>query len=292
MLPRPPSPIPSSPQPQVVFYTAGRVGLGPSSRAAERRCALVPSHRRRGCPGMMPAPPIEPLTRQRADRAFSSRRSRSASMPDKKPRLLFLPRAGQHGRFRPSRGAAPAHRLASLERVSRRDAQGPAWRGRRGGQGRQRPEEPCWVSSNWSDWPLVINSQSSDPGHETVDYTPADRRRPKFAAGELLMVQSHYVNATTQVTPDSGEAWLNFEYMPAADVKSELRHLLRHQPEPAHLPRRDQVLREGLPLWSPRHRRRCQQPTSTAAAPAFRCTPGTKPTAKAHSFTTTPRGIR
>lgn len=83
-------------------------------------------------------------------------------------------------------------------------------------------KNPCWVSSNWSDWSLVINSQASEPGHETVDYVLPDGVGQRFAPGELLMVQSHYVNATTQVTPDTGEAWINFEYMPKAQVVSEL----------------------------------------------------------------------
>ena len=83
-------------------------------------------------------------------------------------------------------------------------------------------KNPCWVSSNWADWPLVINSQASEPGKETVEYTLPTGVAHKFAAGELLMVQSHYVNATTQVTPDVGEAWLNFEYLPADKVTAEL----------------------------------------------------------------------
>lgn len=83
-------------------------------------------------------------------------------------------------------------------------------------------KNPCWVSSNWADWPLVINSQSSVPGAETVDYTLPEGVAHKFAPGELLMLQTHYVNATTQVTPDVGEAWVNFEYYPTSKVTAEL----------------------------------------------------------------------
>lgn len=83
-------------------------------------------------------------------------------------------------------------------------------------------QNPCWVSSNWSDWPLVINSQSSEPGSETVDYTLPPGVAHKFAPGELLMLQSHYVNATTQRTPDVGEAWINFEYLASQEVTAEL----------------------------------------------------------------------
>src|SRR5262249_10180884 len=72
------------------------------------------------------------------------------------------------------------------------------------------------------DWPLVINSQSSMAGEETVDYPLPAGVAHKFAPGELLMVQTHYVNATTQVTPGVGEAWINFEFIPAAAVQAEL----------------------------------------------------------------------
>src|SRR5262249_27834940 len=47
---------------------------------------------------------------------------------------------------------------------------------------------PCWVSSNWSDWPLVVNTQSSDPGKFTTDFAMPDGVAYKFAAGELLMM--------------------------------------------------------------------------------------------------------
>lgn len=83
-------------------------------------------------------------------------------------------------------------------------------------------KNPCWVSSNWADWPLVVNSQASVPGTETIEYQLPPGVAHKFAPGELLMLQSHYVNATTQVTPDVGEAWINFEYLPAAEVRAEL----------------------------------------------------------------------
>jgi hypothetical protein len=70
----------------------------------------------------------------------------------------------------------------------------------------------CFVSSNWSDWPLVVNSQ--DP--QTVDWTMPDGVGARFSVGELLMVQSHWVNASTQQTPGVARAFVNFYTLPAA----------------------------------------------------------------------------
>lgn len=68
----------------------------------------------------------------------------------------------------------------------------------------------CFKSANWSDWPLVINSQLSVEGKNINDWTLPTGVAHKFQARELLMVQTHFVNATTQVTPGVGEALVNF----------------------------------------------------------------------------------
>ncbi len=65
---------------------------------------------------------------------------------------------------------------------------------------------PCFVSSNWADWPLVANTQSSG----STDWTLPDGVGQKFSGGDLLMVQIHYVNATTQKTPAGGRGDVNF----------------------------------------------------------------------------------
>ena len=48
----------------------------------------------------------------------------------------------------------------------------------------------CWVSSNWADWPLVMNSQQSIPGQNVVDWTlpggVAQHPRCGLAAKRLL----------------------------------------------------------------------------------------------------------
>jgi hypothetical protein len=89
-------------------------------------------------------------------------------------------------------------------------------------RGTNAPNSPCWKSSNWADWPLLVNSQISEPGKETVDFTLPPGVAQKLMPGELLMLQTHYVNATTQMTPSVGEAWINFESIPKAQVTAEL----------------------------------------------------------------------
>lgn len=72
---------------------------------------------------------------------------------------------------------------------------------------------PCWRSGNWADWPLVMNSQQSTPDEPTYDWTLPEGVAMKFHAREKLMLQSHYVNATTQVG-DRGVVLVNFERVP------------------------------------------------------------------------------
>jgi hypothetical protein len=65
----------------------------------------------------------------------------------------------------------------------------------------------CFKSGNWSDWPLAVNSQNDSTG---VDWTLPDDVGARFSAGEKLMLQVHYVNATTQTTPTRGLVFANF----------------------------------------------------------------------------------
>jgi hypothetical protein len=69
----------------------------------------------------------------------------------------------------------------------------------------------CFDSSNWSDWPLVVNSQQA----ATTDWTLPDDVGAKFQVGELLMLQTHWVNATTQQTPGEAQVFVNFWAPPA-----------------------------------------------------------------------------
>ena len=87
-----------------------------------------------------------------------------------------------------------------------------------GNDGQVVADGECWKSVNWSDWPLVVNSQRE--GHVVLDLPEGVAHR--FEPGEMLMLQTHYVNATTQATPASGRILVNFERMPAESVTAEL----------------------------------------------------------------------
>jgi hypothetical protein len=86
----------------------------------------------------------------------------------------------------------------------------------------------CRVSSNWADWPLVVNSQESAPGRPAVDWVLPEGVAQKFTPGEMLMVQSHYVNADLQTTPDGGEVRINF-HLSAHDEPIEMGSLFATQ---------------------------------------------------------------
>ncbi|MCU1283548.1 MAG: hypothetical protein JWM53_7094, partial [bacterium] len=68
----------------------------------------------------------------------------------------------------------------------------------------------CFISSNWSDWPLVVNSQQS----ANTSWTLPDGVGASFQGGELLMLQTHWVNATTQKTPGKASVAINFWTLP------------------------------------------------------------------------------
>jgi hypothetical protein len=79
-------------------------------------------------------------------------------------------------------------------------------------------EGECWKAPNWADWPLVANSQNSG----IQDWQLPDGVALRFEAREKLMLQSHYVNATTQTTPSVGEVHVNFSAIEESHVQAEL----------------------------------------------------------------------
>ena len=81
---------------------------------------------------------------------------------------------------------------------------------------------PCFDSANWSDWPLVTNNEGMSGGDSLTDFTLPDGVAERFEPHELLMLQTHYVNARAQLTPGQGHVLVNFLRMPAEDVKAEL----------------------------------------------------------------------
>ena len=71
---------------------------------------------------------------------------------------------------------------------------------------------PCFKSSNWADWPIVANTQA---GGSTIDWNLPAGVGQRFSGGELLMLQIHFVNATTQKSPAGGRGAANFYTMSA-----------------------------------------------------------------------------
>ncbi|MBK8256429.1 MAG: hypothetical protein IPK82_27640 [Polyangiaceae bacterium] len=76
----------------------------------------------------------------------------------------------------------------------------------------------CFKSPNWADWPLVANSQQDGQ----LDWQFPDGVANVIGGDEWLMVQAHYVNATSQKTPDAGKVRINLWNLPADEVKQEM----------------------------------------------------------------------
>jgi hypothetical protein len=77
----------------------------------------------------------------------------------------------------------------------------------------------CFVSSNWADWPLVANSQQEGD----QDWSYPDGVANELSPDETLMLQTHYVNAGTQSSPDGvGMVAINLVGMDPATVKYQL----------------------------------------------------------------------
>jgi hypothetical protein len=74
----------------------------------------------------------------------------------------------------------------------------------------------CFKSPNWADWPLVVNSQNSLVNDPYTDWQLPANVAAKFLPGEKLMVQVHYVNASSQETPFKARAGINFYKSPDA----------------------------------------------------------------------------
>jgi hypothetical protein len=78
---------------------------------------------------------------------------------------------------------------------------------------------PCFKSSNWATWPLIANTQIDG----TLDWEFPNGVANKLEPDEWIMLQSHFVNATTQTTPEgSGEVFVNFWHIPDNEVVHEM----------------------------------------------------------------------
>lgn len=76
----------------------------------------------------------------------------------------------------------------------------------------------CFKSPNWADWPLIANSQQDGK----LDWEFPDGVVNKLSPDDTIMVQSHFVNATTQKSPGPGKVEINFWHLDDAKVKYEM----------------------------------------------------------------------
>lgn len=77
----------------------------------------------------------------------------------------------------------------------------------------------CFKSPNWADWPLIANSQQDG----RLDWTFPDGVANVLQPDEWLMLQTHYVNASTQKTPtEAGRVRINFWHMPQSEITAEM----------------------------------------------------------------------
>jgi hypothetical protein len=77
----------------------------------------------------------------------------------------------------------------------------------------------CFVSSNWSDWPLIANTQQD--GRQ--DWSYPDGVVNELEPTETLMLQTHYVNAQTQGTPDGvGQVAINLWTIDPSAVTAQI----------------------------------------------------------------------
>jgi len=76
----------------------------------------------------------------------------------------------------------------------------------------------CFKSPNWADWPLVANTQADGE----VDWTFPEGVANVFQPDEWIMLQTHYVNATSQKTPDQAEVAINWHTIPKEKVVHQM----------------------------------------------------------------------
>jgi hypothetical protein len=76
----------------------------------------------------------------------------------------------------------------------------------------------CFNSANWAAWPLLANSQQAGD----LDWSYPDGVANELQPTEWLMLQAHYVNATTQKTPGGGQVAVNLWTIPQSKVTAQL----------------------------------------------------------------------
>ena len=89
---------------------------------------------------------------------------------------------------------------------------------------------PCWGSANWADWPLVANTEVGYEDRDALDWHLPDGVATRFSPGEQIMIQTHYVNTTTQPTTSGfGKVGINFYTAPKGPSYQEMGTLFATQ---------------------------------------------------------------
>jgi hypothetical protein len=103
----------------------------------------------------------------------------------------------------------------------------------------------CFNSGNWADWPLLANTQQAGDQDWSYPDGVANEVAPLDANGQptWLMVQTHYVNASTQTTPAGGQVAVNLWTIPTDQVTAQIGTLFatdqsiricQHNPTPTY----------------------------------------------------------
>jgi hypothetical protein len=83
----------------------------------------------------------------------------------------------------------------------------------------QNGQGECFKSPNWADWPIIANTQLKGE----TDWTFPEGVANEFLPDEWIMLQTHYVNATSQKSPEGvGAVAANFFTIPKDKVKAQL----------------------------------------------------------------------
>jgi hypothetical protein len=88
---------------------------------------------------------------------------------------------------------------------------------------------PCWGSANWADWPLIANSQQASITDPRTDWKLPTDVAIRMQPGEMLMLQTHYVNAGEQVTKYGARVGINFYRRQKTEAPIEMGSLFATQ---------------------------------------------------------------
>jgi hypothetical protein len=88
---------------------------------------------------------------------------------------------------------------------------------------------PCWGSANWADWPLIANSQHANVNEPKTDWQLPTDVAIRLHPGEMLMLQTHYVNSGEQATKYGARVGINFYRRQKAEAPIEMGSLFATQ---------------------------------------------------------------